>query len=210
MISNVPSRNTTIDARIRHFNNTRAYDGTKMSAEFLKKGATFSVDVFNGNSEDGVGFFGNDAGKTIDGLRYGGNKVYTYLPFISDDWSTNPSIDAPATTKRSIKGFIARSFGITGLDTIPKGGLFLQHNEDGSQKVLQDADRLYDYKKEDTPILDLGNVPLPNVLLDIINVSGTQYNKTNLFYKGDTSTDEVIGHIFIYKVAFDILNEKDP
>lgn len=145
MISNVPSRNTTIDARIRHFNNTRVYDGTRMSAEFLKQGATYAVDVFPGNSMEGVGFYGNDAGQTINGLRYGGKETYTYLPFIADDWSRNATLDIPATSKRSIKGFIARSFGITGLDTIPKGGLFFQHNQDGTQKVLQDANRLYDY-----------------------------------------------------------------
>jgi hypothetical protein len=45
--------------------------------------------------------------------------------------------------------------------------------------------------------------------MDIVNVNGTQYNKSNLFYKGDTSTDEVIGHLFINKVAFDILDETD-
>lgn len=31
-----------------------------------------------------------------------------------------------------------------------------------------------------------------------------------MIYKGDTSTDEVIGHMFIYKIAFDILDENDP
>lgn len=58
--------------------------------------------------------------------------------------------------------------------------------------------------------MNLGNLPLPSILLDIININGIQYNKTNLFYKGDTSTDEVIGHIFLYKVAFDVLDEEDP
>lgn len=93
MISNVPSRNMTINARIRHFNNTRVGDGTRMSAEFLKKGATYAVDTYAGSSMDGVGFYGSDAGKTIDGLRYGGNKVYTYLPFNNEDWSTNITKD---------------------------------------------------------------------------------------------------------------------
>jgi hypothetical protein len=31
-------------------------------------------------------------------------------------------------------------------------------------------------------------------------------DKSELFYKGDTSTDEVIGHLFLYKVAFDVLS----
>lgn len=30
-----------------------------------------------------------------------------------------------------------------------------------------------------------------------------------MIYKGDTSTDEVVGHMFIYKLAFDILDEAD-
>lgn len=42
--------------------------------------------------------------------------------------------------------------------------------------------------------------------MDIVRVNGVQYNKTDLFYKGDTSTDEIIGHIFLYKVAYDILD----
>lgn len=45
--------------------------------------------------------------------------------------------------------------------------------------------------------------------MDIVKVKGVQYNKSDLFYKGDTSTDEVIGHIFLYKVAYDILDEKN-
>lgn len=210
MISNVPSRDTVINARIRHFNNTRDGDGTRMSREFLKKGATYSVDNYVGNSMDGLGFFGVSAGKTINGLSYGGKQVYTYAPTSPDDWSTNATLDEPATTKRTLKGFIARSFGITNLDTVPSGGLFFKHNSNGTQKVLQDAYRLYDYSKGETPILNLGNLPLPEVLMDIINLKGTQYNKSDLFYKGDTSTDEVIGHIFIYKVAFDVLDENDP
>jgi hypothetical protein len=28
-----------------------------------------------------------------------------------------------------------------------------------------------------------------------------------MIYKGDTSTDEVIGHLFIYKTAFDVLDD---
>jgi len=40
-------------------------------------------------------------------------------------------------------------------------------------------------------------------------IDGIQYNASDLIYKGDTSTDEVIGHLFIYKIAYDILDDKD-
>lgn len=40
-------------------------------------------------------------------------------------------------------------------------------------------------------------------------IEGIQYNKSDLIYKGDTSTDEVIGHLFLYKIAFDVLSDQD-
>lgn len=50
---------------------------------------------------------------------------------------------------------------------------------------------------------------LPQILKDFLNINGVQYQKSDLLYKGDTSTDEVIGHLFIYKIAYDILDESD-
>ena len=45
--------------------------------------------------------------------------------------------------------------------------------------------------------------------MDILNVNGTQYKVNDLAYKADASTDEVIGHLFIYKIAYDILNDNN-
>jgi hypothetical protein len=50
---------------------------------------------------------------------------------------------------------------------------------------------------------------LPQILKDFLIDETGSYNKSDLYYKGDTSTDEVIGHLFIYKIAFDILDESD-
>lgn len=44
-------------------------------------------------------------------------------------------MDKPALTKRNAVGFIARSFGIYGIDAIPEG-LFFKHIANGSQTVL--------------------------------------------------------------------------
>ena len=38
---------------------------------------------------------------------------------------------------------------------------------------------------------------------------GVQYKKEDLIYKGDTSSDSLAAHLFVYKIAFDILDEKD-
>lgn len=50
---------------------------------------------------------------------------------------------------------------------------------------------------------------MPEVLKSNLLVDGVQYNESNLIYKGDTSTDEVAGHLFLYKIAYDILDEND-
>ena len=39
---------------------------------------------------------------------------------------------------------------------------------------------------------------------------GSGYDIEDVVYKGDTSSDEVIGHLFIYKLAYDILGDEDP
>lgn len=56
----------------------------------------------------------------------------------------------------------------------------------------------------------MGNYDLPSILKEFIAGETGAYNRSDLIYKGDTSTDEVIGHLFIYKIAFDILDERDP
>ncbi|MBQ7548353.1 MAG: Ig-like domain-containing protein [Clostridia bacterium] len=38
----------------------------------------------------------------------------------------------------------------------------------------------------------------------------TEYEPKDIEYRGDTSADEIIGHLFIYKLAYDILGEEDP
>ncbi len=65
---------------------------------------------------------------------------------------------------------------------------------------------LYDYTNIDHPNLELGNKPIPKILQSCLLVNKTQYNASDIAYKGDTSTDSVIAHWFIYKIAFDILD----
>lgn len=92
---------------------------------------------------------------------------------------------------------------------VPSGGLFFKRSMNSTHTVLSGAHTLYDYTDNDHPNLDLGNKPIPEILKSILNINGVQYNASDLVYKGDTSTDEVIGHLFIYKIAFDILDDAD-
>jgi hypothetical protein len=153
-----------------------------------------------------VGFFGEKAGSVIDGSFGGGTQRYTFKPLSPDDWGT---CCEPATTKRTLDGFISRSFIIPALegDSSAKSGLFFKRNEDGSQTVVVGAENLYDFTAADHPeFRNLGNVPIPDVLADLETIEGNPLKASDFIYKADTSTDEIIAHMFIYKVAFDILN----
>ena len=88
-------------------------------------------------------------------------------------------------------------------------GLTFQRNKNGTQTVTHGAQTLYDFEKDQNPILDIGDKDLPDVLKDLLLINGTQYGKSDLAYTGDTSTDSIIAHFFLYKVAFDILNPED-
>jgi hypothetical protein len=53
-----------------------------LSKTYLKKGKTYAINNYVGSSADGEGYYGVDAGKTIEGFYIGGKTTYTLLPFI--------------------------------------------------------------------------------------------------------------------------------
>lgn len=109
------------------------------------KNRTASTDSYPGSPADGIGLFGIEAGTISNGIYHGGKKKYTNLPFNKADWSSDISKNTPATTKRSLKGFWARSFVIEPLDGEISNELFFKHNKNGTQTVLANADELYDF-----------------------------------------------------------------
>ena len=98
---------------------------------------------YPGSPADGIGFFGEFAGNIIDGAFEGGSQKYSYQPCSQDDWTIS---EAAATTKRTLNGYIARTFVIPALEgNKTTGGLFFSRNEDGTQTVLSGANTLYEY-----------------------------------------------------------------
>ena len=77
------------------------------------KGKANSVDTYSGLPSDGIGFFGVDANKIVDGDYVAGEFKYSMLPFNPEHWSTE---GAPATTMRHLGGYISRTFAIDGVD----------------------------------------------------------------------------------------------
>ena len=209
LISNVSGRKGVVEAKIRHLNNTRVGEGAFYMPEFLKKGRQLAKDIYPGRPADGIGLFGPDAGRVTDGDFRSGQYKYSLLPINESDWTTNFDEEA-AVSKRRLEGYISRTFVIPDVDPpVPGGGLFFKKNENGTQTVLSDAHILYEFNKTDHPILNIGDEDIPEALKPLLEINGKNYTKSDLVYKGDTSTDEVIGHLFIYKIAFDILDDRD-
>ena len=202
ILANISGRDKTIDTKIRHLTNTRADGGNQSSKEYLKKDAELAIDNYPGSPNDKVAFYSKE----------GFNK-FTLGPINADDWISD---GPPATTKRVLNGFIARSFAIPKVEKVPyHDGVFFQRNyktKTGKlrQKVMSEANRLYDFSPDEHPTLNIGNKALPKILSDQLVLDGVKYNESDIVYKGDTSSDEIIGHLFIYKIAYDILDEFNP
>ncbi len=208
LLAYISGREGTVDARIRYLNNTRIGKGNRLSEKYLLFNKIEAIENYPGSPSDYTGFTGVDAGTNKSGQYIGGSFRFSLGPVSPDDWA----IDGPmATTPRTLKGFIARTFSLPAIEETPyDDGLFFGRNPNGTQNVLSQADRLYDYKPGDHPVIKVGNAEIPTILKDVLKVNNRTYNFTNVVYKGDTSTDEIIGHLFLYKIAYDTLDDNNP
>lgn len=147
----------------------------------MKANRTYSINNYVGSPSDKIGFYGVDAGKIINGVHYGGSYKYSLQPTKIRDWTLS---EDPATTKRTLNGFISRTFVIPELDGSNFGGLFFRRNPNGSHTVLNSANSLYDYNATDHPTLELGDLPLPEILKSNLLINGKQYDVHDMVYKG--------------------------
>jgi hypothetical protein len=222
LLSNIPGRTQNVDANIRYLSNYLIRGSyNRYSNEFLKAGTVYSIDNYAGSLADQLGYYGMDAFATFP---YGSRKTkFTLTPCFSGftpdecansllNWTADTKV-TPATRQRYLPGFVARTNVISGVESYDAGdGLFIKRGAEGTveQQVLSGADRLYFDAKTPVPFaINVGNTPLPDILRDVINVDGHQYQSSDVIYKADTSLDEIIGHLFIYKVAFDILDNNN-
>ena len=208
LLAYISGREGQVYSRFRYLNNTRLGHGNKLSSEYLGENRTYAIENYPGSPAEKCGLSGIDAGKNNSGQYLGGNFKYSLGPLVPADWT----IKGPdARSNRTLKGFIARTCSISEVEDTPfDDGLFFRRNPNGSQTVCSQANRLYDFTKDEHPVLNIGDSPLPSVLQDVLTLDGTRYTISDVVYKGDTSTDELIGHLFLYKISYDILDEHNP
>jgi hypothetical protein len=145
-------------------------------------------------------------------------------PRVPEDWS-DPRENADGsvtyeTRTRNLEGYIARtiSFDDEGNDL---GGYIYWHFERDEEGNL--VARGVSTKTEDEAGYYLNGENLRGVVVDasgqfptrlwndLVNAGEikSEAQITDVVYKGDTSSDEVIGHLFLYKLAYDILGAED-
>ena len=134
--------------------------------------------------------------------------------FVPGDWATlgDDSNQTPATRTRLLEGFWSRTYSLNDEGNEVDGYIHWKHNGDGtatgvSTKHSTDNGYLLNGENLRGVTVDAsGEIP-QRLWNDLI---GSGYDVSDIVYKGDTSADEIIGHLFIYKLAYDILGPEDP
>ncbi|MBQ8503443.1 MAG: hypothetical protein IJ491_04095 [Clostridia bacterium] len=132
----------------------------------------------------------------------------------SGDWA-DPSVETNGTyakRTRLLEGFWARTYSLKDENNPIDGNIYWVHNGDGTATGVSskqpDEDEYLLHGENLRGVVTDASGEMPQRLWD--DLIGSGYDLTDVVYKGDTSADEVIGHLFIYKLAYDILGPEDP
>lgn len=117
-----------------------------------------------------------------------------------------------AKRTRLVEGFWARTYSFPDENNEPDGYIHWQVNDDSTATGIST-------KPETASGYLLNGENLRGVTVDASgeipqrlwnDLIGSGYDVSDIVYKGDTSADEIIGHLFIYKLAYDVLGSEDP
>ena len=114
---------------------------------------------------------------------------------------------------RLLEGFWARTYSFNDENNDYDGYAYWNHNGDGtatgaSTKTYDDGSDFLLHNENYRGLKVDASGEIPERLWN--NLIGSNYKISDIHYKGDTSSDEIIGHLFIYKLAYDILGPEDP
>ncbi|MBC5737485.1 Ig-like domain-containing protein [Lawsonibacter faecis] len=196
LLSNITCRTGDVDAYIRPLKNESNqylyYD--KFEGLALLKGKDFSINA----PQSGP------AGATA---RVEDPDLMA--PFFPDDWApVTESSDKEdfETRARTLEGMIARTYCLDG--EYPgrdfNDGYYWDIEGDTATCVESTSEKVKWEKLVFQTVDASGHIPA--AVADLLGNA----TKDNIIYKTDTSTDEIIGHLFIYKIAYDILDEYNP
>ena len=118
-----------------------------------------------------------------------------------------------AMRTRNLEGFWARTYSFKDENDDFDAYAYWSHNGDGtatgvSTKTYEDGSDFLLHGENYRGLKVDASGEIPQRLWDDLIGSGRDIE--DIFYKGDTSSDEIIGHVYLYKLAYDILGPEDP
>ncbi len=212
LLSNLSMRTGTTDAYIRYQPNAEfdPANGRYYSEEALKEDGDYSLNV-PGKSPAAV--FEHAYEQYLEhGVRtYFLTEDYMY-PFVEEDWADPKEEDGEYEKRvRNLEGYIARTYSLREENNSVGGFMHWSFNDDGTATGVST-------KAEDSLGYHINGENMRGHIVDASgevpdrlwnNLIGEGYSVEDIVYKGDTSADEIIGHLFLYKLAFDILGPED-
>ena len=182
-------------------------------------GGDYSQDVPYESPADA---FGNMYNKYMKfGIRSYVQDYDEHLRLYSPESWTDPNAegtkDTYAMRTRLLEGFWARTYSFKSEKEAGysdyNGYAYWSHNGDGtatgmSTKTYGDGSDFLLHNENYRGLKVNATGDIPERLWN--NLVGKNYKVEDIVYKGDTSSDEIIGHLFLYKLAYDILAPEDP
>ena len=222
LLTYISMREGTVEAYYRAQRNGSASDyekGKYYTDEALLNGGDYSQNIPYESPADGFNQMYNtymDKGKRTYIQDY--PESDNLAIFNTEGWADPNTTDGDyAKRTRLLEGFWARTYsfksekeaGYSDYD----GYAYWSHNGDGtatgmSTKTYGDGSDflLHNENYRGLKVNATGTIP-ERLWNDLI---GADYDVSDIVYKGDTSSDEIIGHLFLYKLAYDILAPEDP
>jgi len=217
MLHFISMREGTVEAYVRrHHNGSIPGEQTDrwLSAEALENGGngTLLIPPKSPATLFNLGFLGYSLTGSDKILMNEG--YYNLLDPAS--WSNpadpeNAGVEYARQTRR-LKGFVARTYFLEDESNSVHGNIYWRVNADKTATGASD-------KGEDSQSYLLNNENLRGYVTDASgeipdrlwnSLIGTGYTVDDIVYKGDTSADELVGHMFIFKLIYDILGPEDP
>lgn len=211
LLSNICMRTGTTEAYVRYQPNALfdEANGRYLSETALKKGGDYSLNMTDLSPADAFNY-------AYDQFVNQGNSTYfldeDYLfPYAGDDWADPREGGEYEKRTRNLEGYVSRTYSFREENNSIDGYIYWSFNADGTATGVST-------KGESNLGYYLNGENLRGVTVDASgeiparlwnNLIGAGYTVEDIVYKGDTSSDEIIGHLFLYKLAFDILGPED-
>ncbi len=217
MLHYISMRTGTTNSYIRRQLNGTLPGETKdrwLSADALKAGGNGAVYI--PSQSPAVLFDTGYLGYTLTGS---GDMLMNdgyYAALDTNAWS-NPADSANAGTEyakqtRLLKGFVARTYSLKEENNNTHGNIYWSVNADKTATGVSDLNEHHQgYLLNNENLRGVtvdASGEIPQRLWD--SLIGSGYTADDIIYKGDTSADELIGHMFIFKLIYDILAPEDP